>query len=321
MSKKEIYRSYCGANKELPIFLQDWWLDIVCGEDNWDVSLSFHKDGSIRGVWPYYIQKLMGFRISKHPELTPFLGVYIDYPKDMSRQSRRSSFERKTMYELVKHMPSFLYFRQNFFPEFNNWLPLFWRKYHQTSYYTYLLSLKASEETLYQNIDYKRKRQIKKALQFYQVISSDDYQAIYKINKASYERKGMAMPYQFETLKQLDEILFKKKARKIYLCIDEQKRVVAGAYIVKDYQKAYYLLGGVDLSQKVHYPMSLVFWHIIKEMRKEVDIFDFEGSVARKIERVFRDYGGQRSPFYVITKTRSRLADMAYLIFKGRRLS
>lgn len=320
MTDKEIYRNYCKTNLNLPIFFYDWWLDIACGENNWNVAISFDKEGKIRAVWPYFFEKVLGFKISRHPQLTPFLGIHIDYPSDMQRQSTKSGFERNVMYQLVKKMPSFYYFRQNFMPEFDNWLPLFWKKYHQTSHYTYILPLNQDIEDIYFNIEYKRRRQIKKAGQHHKVIESDDIKAIYDLNQMSYKRKELKAPYDFDTLQKLDVALAKRAARKIYLCLDKQGNVLAGAYIVKDAKKAYYLLGGVNLKHKGHYPMSLVFWQVIKDMKEQVEYLDFEGSMARKIETVLREYGGTRTSFDIISKTRNRFVDMAYLIIKGRRL-
>lgn len=37
--KKDEYREFCLNEKNIPIFSKDWWLDSVCGTDNWDVAL------------------------------------------------------------------------------------------------------------------------------------------------------------------------------------------------------------------------------------------------------------------------------------------
>jgi hypothetical protein len=35
MTNKEKYREFCKNEKNLPIFSKDWWLDAVCGKDNY----------------------------------------------------------------------------------------------------------------------------------------------------------------------------------------------------------------------------------------------------------------------------------------------
>ena len=56
---KETYRSLCKIEPTIPIFSRDWWLDAVCGKDNWDVAL-VGKGGMIVAAMPYYMQKRFG---------------------------------------------------------------------------------------------------------------------------------------------------------------------------------------------------------------------------------------------------------------------
>lgn len=53
---KEQYRQFCQNEKDIPIFSKDWWLDAVCGVDNWDVVL-VEKGGQIVGALPYFVKK------------------------------------------------------------------------------------------------------------------------------------------------------------------------------------------------------------------------------------------------------------------------
>lgn len=56
MTNKDKYHIFCDHEKGIPIFNKDWWLDAVCGENNWDVAL-VEKGGSIVGSLPYCIDK------------------------------------------------------------------------------------------------------------------------------------------------------------------------------------------------------------------------------------------------------------------------
>lgn len=320
MTNKQIYREFCQTSEVLPVFFYDWWLDVVCGTDNWDVALYHDKEGIIRGVWPYYSKTVFGFQLSKHPPLTPFLGIHIDYPSYVKTANRRYSFEHKVIYSLVDQMPKFTYFRQNFIPEFNNWQPLYWKDYYQTSYYTHQIDLTQDKEVLYGNISSKRRWEIKKAKVKNKVIESDDVKKLFELSNGTFVRKNISTPYDFATLKKLDQELTKRDLRKIYFCTNEQEQILSGVYIVKDKNKAYYLLGGLDPKIPAAYPMSLLFWQMITRMKDQVDCFDFEGSMPSKIELVFREFGGIKKSFCVISKTSNRLVDIAYLFLKGRRL-
>ncbi|NLM49160.1 MAG: hypothetical protein GX198_10280 [Epulopiscium sp.] len=66
MTNKEKYRELCSINKDIPIFSRDWWMDAVCGQDNWDVLL-VESDGEIIASLPYYIKKRWNLRYITQP--------------------------------------------------------------------------------------------------------------------------------------------------------------------------------------------------------------------------------------------------------------
>ena len=43
MNNKILYDKFCDDNKDILIFYQPWWLDTVCGSNNWDVLLYIKK--------------------------------------------------------------------------------------------------------------------------------------------------------------------------------------------------------------------------------------------------------------------------------------
>jgi len=318
--KKDYYIDFCEKEKSLPLFFNYWWLDVVCGEGNWDVCISKDNEGNIRGVWPYFIENKMGLKVSRHPVLTPFLGIYFVYPEGIKRESKKSHFEIEVTNELLEQLPKFMYFRQNFTADYHNWLPLYWKDYFQTSYYTYIIENLEDVETVYQNIDYKRRSKIKKATKEYEVVQSDDIEKLFQISKTTYGRKGNLPPFTLAQLKRIDEALSSRGLRHIYFSKDKDGNILAGCYLVRDQEMAYYLVGGIDPRFKRNNPMSLIFWTMIKDMSGIVKQFNFEGSMNKQIETVFRAYGGKRKAFSVITKTRSKFIDLFYILLKNRRL-
>ena len=58
---KEKYRKFCEKEKGMPVFSKDWWLDSVCGKDNWDVVL-VEKGGEIFASFPYFKTKRVYFK-------------------------------------------------------------------------------------------------------------------------------------------------------------------------------------------------------------------------------------------------------------------
>jgi len=75
ISNKQIYRDFCKTEPTIPIFSKDWWLDAVCGKDNWDVAV-VEKGGQIIASMPYYIVKRRGMRTIAMPKLTQTMGQW-----------------------------------------------------------------------------------------------------------------------------------------------------------------------------------------------------------------------------------------------------
>lgn len=61
MTPKDKYRQLCKEDKTIPIYSKDWWMDVVCGEDNWDV-LIVEKGDEIAASMPIYIKKKYGIK-------------------------------------------------------------------------------------------------------------------------------------------------------------------------------------------------------------------------------------------------------------------
>ena len=62
MGSKQRYIELCKKEKTIPIYLRDFWLDAVCGEANWGVSLC-ERGSEVFGCHPYYALKKLGFTL------------------------------------------------------------------------------------------------------------------------------------------------------------------------------------------------------------------------------------------------------------------
>jgi len=60
MDNIEKYREFCKVELDIPLFSKAWWLDIVCGKNNWDVIV-IEKGGLIVATMPYFKIKKMIF--------------------------------------------------------------------------------------------------------------------------------------------------------------------------------------------------------------------------------------------------------------------
>jgi len=312
MTNKDKYIEFCKQEKNIPIFSKDWWLDFVCGKDNWDVVL-FEKGGEIWASWPFYLRGKGIFKIVTMPKLTQTMGIYIKYP-EKQKYYTKLSWENEICRSLIAQFPKVDYFNQNFNNSFLNWLPFYWEGYQQTTRYTYIienLTIKELEEKFESDI----RRRIRKASKLgIEVYESNDIDIFYKINSYTFKRKNMAMPYNHNFVKNLYEMCKEHNAVKI-LFATYKDEIIAASYLIYDENTVYYLMGGINPQKKDLGAMDAIQFASIKFALENNRRYDFEGSMIKSIEKYFRSFGAIQIPYFSISKTSSTI----FRAYKGLR--
>lgn len=300
MSNKQKYHDLCKMETSISIFSQGWWLDAVCGKENWNVVL-IEKGGQIVASFPYYLKRKYGFQMIQMPMLTQTMGPWIRYPVGQ-KYAKKLAYEKDIFSELIALLPDFNSFLQNFHYSITNWLPFYWHGFVQTTRYTYVLNNLTDVNNIYDSFRENIRREIRKAEKFVEVYISEDIELFYQINKMTFERQNKAIPYSLEFLKQLDMVLAANKCRKIFLAKDEQERIHAAVYIIWDTHSAYYLMGGGHPELRHSGAHSLLIWKAIQHSATVTKKFDFEGSMIEPVERFFRGFGAVQTPYSTIRR-------------------
>lgn len=302
---KQLYRKFCQKEKDIPIFSKDWWLDGVCGKDNWNVVL-VEKGGQIMGALPYFTKKRWGLLRICMPELTQNMGVYIKYPSKQ-KYYKKLSWEKEIMSELIEKLPKFDSFSQSFHYSITNWLPFYWKNYEQRTYYTYVIE-DISLDTLQEicETDTRRRRRRRATSAGVEVIEAEDIDKFYELNKMTFKRQEANIGYTLEFIKNLYEICKKNDCVKMYFA-KYQEKIIAANFLVYDNNSVYYLMGGIDPEYKNLGAMDVVQFESIKFALNNNKTFDFEGSIMESIEKYFRSFGAIQKPYFHISKTNSNI--------------
>ena len=314
--RKTRYADFC-QNNYIPLHLQPWWLDAVCGESAWDVSLSINGSGAITGVWPYYLQRRFGQSFVRQPPLTSYGGpwlVYPDHPK--FRSLKRSEFEKMVFDELIKHLPKTVFFQQNMHPDVQNWLPLCWAGFRQTTRYTYIFKDLSDLEKTKAGFKNTLRTDLKKARNAAEICREDNAEALlFQLHEMSFQRKKRRPPYSFHTFRRLYEAALQRGQSAIFIARDRRSATPhAGLCLVFDARRASVLLTGADPAYKTHCAVWGLFWEAMQFCSEKGLSLDFEGSMERDIERGFRAFGAQLTPYHRIWKAGNRWAEMSYLL-------
>jgi hypothetical protein len=310
---KSKYRELCRSNPDLPLFDQDWWLDIACGgAGNWDVCI-VEKGNEIVASLPYYKVKKYGFNVIQMPQLTLTMGIWIRYPINQ-KYATRLAYEREIYLEIIERLPQTDYSYQQFNRNITNWSTFYWRGFRQTTRYTYVLEDIRDLISVYNNFTDRTKTEISEAENRFKVVESDDVEKFYELHKKNFDPRTFPIPYSYEILKPLDEALRKQNRRKILFAVDEWGQAQSAVYIVWDSGCAYNLLGGSDPSFEQNGSHSMLIWHAIQDMSQMTNQFDFYGGMHETIEGFFRAFGAQQKPYFQISKINGKLFKFAYYL-------
>jgi hypothetical protein len=313
MSNKELYKKICKEKTGVPLFMQPWWLDVVCR--SWDVAIA-KKGEEVTGVWAYPIEKKAGVTLLRNPMLTPYLGPQVFYPNGL-KESNLDSFEHETVAELLKQLPDANVWHLALQPGMkqvglfkNNEL-----KPHAQQ--TFLLELNEDEETLFANMKETARRNIRMAEKEITVSNSpEDLKELYKFQKEILTKKGTPQAYSFSYIQKIMEACIANNAAALWVAKKEGE-TQAIVWQVWDDKCSYYFMGGQNQESNSYKAMSLLLWHAIKEAKKRGHTtFDLEGSMDEGVERFFRNFGGERALYIVLHKNDSLLWKIKQMVFR-----
>ena len=252
------------------------------------------------------------------PVLTPYLGPILNYP-DTDKQTSIYSFEKKVLSQLIEQLPSHRYFEMKAHPSCSYGLPFHWNQYALAHRFTYKIELNTSLETIFSSFKSEVRGKIRKAENAVITAYSDEMSEFLELNKRTFLRQNMELPYAEHTIQDLDNVLQNLQARKILLAKDKEGNVHSSLYLVYDHDTMYVLMAGEDPEFRSSGAGSLLIYTAIElAMQMKLKWFDFCGSNIKNIETNRRAYGAQQVPYLFITKTSGRLQRMkralAYLI-------
>ncbi len=274
----------------------------------WD-EVVIEKNGEFQARMPFVIRKKRRKTKIFMPSLTQTLGPTLHPSK--AKHANRLSEEKRLMTELIERLPPFDHFLQNFHYSITNWLPFYWKGFRQTTRYTYVLTDLSDREALFKNFRENIRREIRKARNHGVGVRDDlGIDSFLKVHEATFQRQKMEMPYSREFVRRLNEACTAHDARKIFFAVDTRDKIHAVAYIVWDRESAYYLMGGADPALRNSGATSLVLWEAIQFAATVTKKFDFEGSMLESVERYFRAFGGQQTPYFQITKENPPISRM-----------
>ncbi len=292
---KRRYRTLCG-NIYLPIFFQDWWLDIVCQGHSWDVLL-YEEDPNVVAVWPYAVKQRGRISYISMPQFTKFLGPY--FLKDFPSQKKQ-----RIVAQMLEALPNYPSYAQTMHYQLKNWLPFKWKHFSQTVYYSYVLENILDTGEIWNGIDSDyRNNKIAKAKDLVSIATRNPANHPYLIFEAPFRRKNMLLPYDRDLFMRIINEATTRNRGKVLWGISSDGEVLAASFIVWDEDYCCYLLatGENDRGRQVGAGVYTT-WQTIKYASETLNlkVFDFLGGMAETVEPSRRKFGALQQPYFFI---------------------
>jgi lipid II:glycine glycyltransferase (peptidoglycan interpeptide bridge formation enzyme) len=307
LSQQETYRNL-SKQLSLPVFFQPWWLDMM--SPCWD-AIVVEENGTVNAVWPFTLEKKMGFTLIRNPLLTPYLGPLFFLPSK-EKVFGRWNQEDRIFQEFWKQLPALDFMEVMCVPGYHNFLPFHQNGFSHTQRITYHIDLNSSEENILQGMKSSQRAHIKQAAQDLIIEEGTAYlNEFCARHKNTFQRKEKRYLYSPAFLKKIIDTSIAQQAGMMLTALHADGGFAAGIFTVYDGNVIYLLLSAVNTERIHNGAVSLLIFEAMKRAKeRNIKTFDFEGSMDAGIESFFRSFGGQRLFYLSCTKYNSKLWQM-----------
>lgn len=301
MTNKEAYQKFVDSNT-ISIYSQPWWMDAICGSENWDVWL-YYRGENILAAMPYYMEKRGKFRYITKAPLTQTNGIIFSHAGNSKIQTR-AAYEEKVIDAMVEWLKNsdFDVYEQQYPHTFNNWQPFFWNGFSCITRYSYLIKDTSDIDKIFEGYSSNLRKNIKKGQRRTKEIQTLDADLFYKEHEKIYKKQGRCCPFSYNLWLKLYTACQEHECGKALSVINHEGEISSLAYFVWDDRYVYFLMGGSIPELSEDNTFSYLMHMGIKMASEMGRAFDFEGSMIKRVAKAMREFGGVPTPYYRIRK-------------------
>jgi hypothetical protein len=261
-----------------------------------------YEAGEFAGGMSLCYQQIAGLKIVRPPYLTPYLGPVVF--KTGGRRHRVLTLEKDIASSLIDYVTNHYDFvRMPLSLNCTDAQPFQQNGFTVDIEYTYVIDLDDMDR-VWKDLNQDRRRKIRKG--YDEGLScelSDDLDEFFHLwvhSLASHDKH--LSQSRFGEVRNWYGMLAAKNRAKLLKIRDPLGRVCAGAILVWDHRRAYYLLSGMNRDIASGNSMALLIWECMRFCREEAGIaeFDFDGSDVPGVEVFFRGFGGRLIPRFSV---------------------
>ncbi len=298
---REKYVKFC-EKTYVPIYSKPWWLDTVCGSENWDVWL-YENGEEVLAAMPYYKEKRGAYRYITKAIWTQNNGIIFAHSPE-AKPVARQIFEERVINAACEYIRSLGVdvYEQQYHYSFTNWLPFFWNGYTAIVRYTYVMEDLTDMQEVSGRMSSKLRGKIKKGNKNAQIRTGLDPDRFYAEHEKVFLKQGLECPFSPKKWAELYDACKEHEACEIFYAQEPGGDVASVLFLVWDEQSVYQLLGGSMPEYQSLDTYDALIWEGIQFAAEKGLKYDFEGSVIKRISKSFREFGGEPKPYFRIRK-------------------
>lgn len=301
MGNKEIYAEWCKENY-VPIFSQPYWMDAMCGEENWDVWL-YGNGTHISAAMPYYRENRGKYKYITKALLTQNNGILFER-NEKRKAATFASFQEKVVNaacDFIKELHLDVY-EQQYHHSFVNWSPFYWNHYTCIVRYTYVIKDTSDMGKVFEDFTANYRKNIRKGQKYTTVCTDLSPDEFYVEHAKIFAKQNLKANITLEQWHRLYNAVQSNGTGQMICARDDQGNIHSLMYVIWDQEAMYPILGGYmpEFSSSQSYP-ALTYYSIGMAHEKGLS-YDFEGSMLHQVAKSFRQFGGEALPYYRIRK-------------------
>ena len=316
---KEHFIAFCTVESTVPLYMQPWWLDVVCPDKSWDVCLAYDETERIKGILVYYKPQNRFLSTIQMPDLTPHAGVWMRPQDDfMPKQQAIYGYRKAILEEILLQLPRTAFYQQYFHHSVTDSLVFHKHQFKVEAHNTYLLEDIYDLEEIYDNFTENTRIDLRRAQKDVVFGECDDIELFQRMVERLQTQQNEKAVYSFSTLESLDKILIVKGLRKAYVALGTEGVPHAAIYVVYHNQTAHFLFGAGGTERHNERAITLLLWQAVQDASKKgMTSFDFEGgSHPLAWASFFERFNAIQKPFFKVSKCQNSFHALWNLFFK-----
>ncbi len=303
------YRQFCETTY-VPIFSKPWWMNAVCG-DSWDVWLYSSDRTSVQAAMPFYFERRGEHLYITKAKLSQNNGVLFKYDPE-SKEVSKAAFQERVVNSVCNFLETLDLdvYEQQFVPEFTNWQPYFWNGYTALPRYTYRINTSNMKQAC-MDLSSNYRRLIRKGEKNTKKVQSINEVEFYEQQRHVYNRQNLSVPFTFEFFSSFYKACMENNTCEVVAAYDKSGQVAASLFTVWDEKCCYLLMGGANPEKSFLGCYTYLIWNAINKAAATKKIFDFEGSMIKRIAKSYREFGAVPTLYFRIRKVFNPVVIMA----------